>query len=776
MYNRGGVIIKIFKYIKKNIALLMAAIIAFGGLALSRPVQAQAASYIYVNQYNHPEIKYPSSAHPKGTLKSSGCGVCSVWHILCNMTGKQVYSIENFTKLALKSGARIAEGTDIVKLVKAANDSQKEYSLSIVKTEDTNKLKAHLKKGQMAVLHQGGNSSYKIFSNGGHFVTAVGIDSKNQVRVLDSLIWKGKYAESPRKSRIIKSYSDGCLVSLNNVKKTTTKTSYYLVTVSYKKASEKPTIKSVVSNSSQITLTWNSISGAQNYYVQMADNKDFKNAVTINNSNKTCITINEFNKSALQQNKVYYFRVRARKYTGKISSYGSYSNTVSSRLKISVNAPKNLTLSTASNGNTSKDIIASWDKQSDISGYQIQLSQNSDFSNATTTNITNNSYTFNNLNYCLRYYVRIRCYKNVNNVNYYSSWTSQKSTGNGSHTWSNGKCIVCGIKSDIKSVELYDNDYSFLVGDKWPEQSKMKVTYTNGKVAIENFVTYCDELYTGSEGIFSTYFYCGNKQYGPVVYSVEQPKLELNYGKNLINDNQTLYFDDRGSIKIVGSTNSNSGITCKTTGNLIKVSKNGNTFTLSPTKYFTKTSENSEDCKVEFSIKSNGVVHTQVVNFDCAIKGLSNNNSIIYAQQGSNGTQNLSFTETYLDGFAKKFNRSVKLNSVNIGQQKYQFNYYGKSVIITYYVHCKTPTLKTTAKTKAIKLNWNKVSGATQYKLYRSTSQNGKYKCIKTFNSKTSSFTDSKLKSKTRYYYKIKAVGSYSKLNSYMGQASCKTK
>lgn len=776
MYNRGGVIIKTFKYIKKNIALLMAAIIAFGGLALSRPVQAQAASYIYVNQYKHPEIKYPSSAHPNGTLKSSGCGVCSVWHVFCNMTGRQVYSIENFTKLALKSGARIAEGTDIVKLVKAANNSQKEYSLSVVKTEDTNKLKAHLKAGQMAVLHQGGNSSYKIFSNGGHFVTAVGIDSKNQVRVLDSLIWKGKYAESPRKGRIIKSYSDGCLVSLNNVKKTTTKTSYYLITVSYKKAPEKPTIKSIASNSSQMTLTWNSVSGAQNYYVQMADNKDFKNSVTINNSNKTNIAINKFNKSALQQNKIYYFRVRARKYTGKISSYGSYSNTVSSRLKISVNTPKNLTLSTVSNGSTSKDVTANWNKQSDISGYQIQLSQNSDFSNATTTNITNNSYTFKNLNYCLQYYVRVRCYKTIDNVNYYSSWVSQKSTGNGSHTWNNGKCIVCGISSDIKSVELYNNNYSFLINDKWPEQSKMKVIHTNGKVTVENFVTYCDELYTGSEGIFSTYLYCGNKQYGPIVYSVEQPKLELNYEKNMINDNQTLHFDDRGSINITGITNSNSNITCKTTGKLIKVSEKENTFTFSPTKYFTKTSENSEDCKAEFAINSNGVVYTQVINFDCAIKGLFNNNSIIYVQQGSNGTQNLSFTETYLDGSSKKINRSVNLNSVNIGQKKYQFNYYGKSVVVTYYVYCKTPTLKATAKTKAVKLNWNKVSGATQYKLYRSTSKNGKYKCIKTLNSKTSSFTDSKLKSKTKYYYKIKAVGSYSKLNSYKGQASCKTK
>ena len=62
------------------------------------------------------------------------------------------------------------------------------------------------------------------------------------------------------------------------------------------------------------------------------------------------------------------------------------------------------------------------------------------------------------------------------------------------------------------------------------------------------------------------------------------------------------------------------------------------------------------------------------------------------------------------------------------------------------------------------KLEWKKISGAKEYKIYRATSKNGTYKAIKT-TSKTS-YTDKSVKAGKTYYYKVVAVYKSSKANS----------
>ena len=55
-------------------------------------------------------------------------------------------------------------------------------------------------------------------------------------------------------------------------------------------------------------------------------------------------------------------------------------------------------------------------------------------------------------------------------------------------------------------------------------------------------------------------------------------------------------------------------------------------------------------------------------------------------------------------------------------------------------------------------LTWNAVSGATSYKVYRATSQNGTYSLLGTVT--TTSYTNTGAKAGTTYYYKVKAVNS----------------
>lgn len=67
--------------------------------------------------------------------------------------------------------------------------------------------------------------------------------------------------------------------------------------------------------------------------------------------------------------------------------------------------------------------------------------------------------------------------------------------------------------------------------------------------------------------------------------------------------------------------------------------------------------------------------------------------------------------------------------------------------------------IRTTASTK-LKLTWKKAADAEGYKLYRSTSRNGKYQLIKTINSgKKTSYTNTKLTPGKTYYYKIQVIG-----------------
>ena len=90
---------------------------------------------------------------------------------------------------------------------------------------------------------------------------------------------------------------------------------------------------------------------------------------------------------------------------------------------------------------------------------------------------------------------------------------------------------------------------------------------------------------------------------------------------------------------------------------------------------------------------------------------------------------------------------------------------------------CNTPVISTISKDKGkAKITWKKVSGASGYAIYRSTSKNGSYQKIKTLKSgSTLSFIDTNLKSKKTYYYKVKAYKSADMGNVYSAYSSMKS-
>ena len=90
----------------------------------------------------------------------------------------------------------------------------------------------------------------------------------------------------------------------------------------------------------------------------------------------------------------------------------------------------------------------------------------------------------------------------------------------------------------------------------------------------------------------------------------------------------------------------------------------------------------------------------------------------------------------------------------------------------------KTSGVKASAaSSSAIKVSWNKTSGAIGYQIYRATSKSGSYSKVKTTGS--TSFTNTGLAASKTYYYKVRSyrkVGKSTKYSSFSSVVSAKTK
>ena len=82
---------------------------------------------------------------------------------------------------------------------------------------------------------------------------------------------------------------------------------------------------------------------------------------------------------------------------------------------------------------------------------------------------------------------------------------------------------------------------------------------------------------------------------------------------------------------------------------------------------------------------------------------------------------------------------------------------------------------KLTAGKNSVTVKWKKVAGANGYKIYRATSKNGKYTCVKTIKKGgTLSWKNTKLKKGKKYYYKVKAYRIVDKKNVYSNMSLSK--
>ncbi len=113
----------------------------------------------------------------------------------------------------------------------------------------------------------------------------------------------------------------------------------------------------------------------------------------------------------------------------------------------------------------------------------------------------------------------------------------------------------------------------------------------------------------------------------------------------------------------------------------------------------------------------------------------------------------LSYTNTGLATGKNYYYKVRPYRSVDVGKV-----YGSYSSIVYAKPSLSKPTLKLSAGSKKVYIKWDKISGASGYRIYRSTKKDGKYSKIKTIVGKNiNSYTNVKLAKKVTYYYKIRA-------------------
>ena len=167
--------------------------------------------YVIIRQ-NDPlnrTIPYPYNDNGK-TLGSSGCGVCASLMIVRNMTEFEP-KLESYTEKLIEIGARAPYGSNINVI---SDYLHSEYKLNYKCTKDIEKLKEHLREGNMAIAHVGWN---KYFAKSGHFVVVAGIvkdeEENERAIILDPSFKESKYQKQRRIDMGIEYSEDGIVTA-----------------------------------------------------------------------------------------------------------------------------------------------------------------------------------------------------------------------------------------------------------------------------------------------------------------------------------------------------------------------------------------------------------------------------------------------------------------------------------------------------------------------------------------------------------------------------------
>ncbi len=453
---------------------------------------------------------------------------------------------------------------------------------------------------------------------------------------------------------------------------------------------------------------------------------------------------------------------------------------------------------------TSNSILFTWNKIEDCSGYAVYrynetTKKYEEIDILKDNNIT--TYEDKNLSSGQIYKYKIRPYKEVDGEKLYKSYSEEISL----YTKPGKVSIVKATPSTYNSNKVTWNKVSGADGYEVYRATSKTGTYSLRKTTSKDTLYYTNtSLSTGKTYYYKVRAYKlvdGDKKYGdfssvvsakPVLSSTTAKALSASYNSNNITWNKVSGADGYEVYRATSQTGTYSLKRTVTSGSTLSYK---NTSLSTGRTYYYKVRAyrlvNGDKKYGDFS----SVVSAKPVLSSTTAKAVSasyNSNNItwnkvsgadgyeVYRATSQTGTYSLKRTVT------SGSTLSYKNTSLTTGK-----NYYykvkayrmvsGKRVYSSYsrVVSAKpllsTPSVTLSAGTKKAYVKWSKVSGASGYEIYRTTSKTGKYSKVKDITKgSTTSYTNSSLTSKKGYYYKVKAYRTINGKRVYSSYSSVK--
>ena len=237
-----------------------------------------------------------------------------------------------------------------------------------------------------------------------------------------------------RNDKLAKTITDVNTVSWGDTKATTNGTKYVYKVVAYTDAGisdnsasvtiyrlDRPAISSLTNSAAgKMTVKWGKNAKATGYQVQYSTTSTFDSYKTVTITSNTTVSKTI---SSLTEGMTYYVRVRSYLKADSVNYYSMWSAVKTLYI---LNRPSISSLANSAAGK----MTVKWAKNAKATGYQVQYSTSSTFDSYKTVTITSNttvSKVIASLTKGKTYYVRIRSYKKLDSVNYYSMWSAVKS-------------------------------------------------------------------------------------------------------------------------------------------------------------------------------------------------------------------------------------------------------------------------------------------------------------------------------------------------------------
>lgn len=169
----------------------------------SAPAKVIQSSGYQVRFQNVPEFKNVPYGTNGGKIYNAACGPSAACNAL-NAAGIADITIPDMCKLAESSGARYDGGTTESVLLKALT---KKYDFTFTSTNDPKQVRTHLQNGGIVIAHAG--TSYRLFTDHGHYLAVVKIDSSDNVTILDSYWEDDKFTDREIRRKNVKVISTG---------------------------------------------------------------------------------------------------------------------------------------------------------------------------------------------------------------------------------------------------------------------------------------------------------------------------------------------------------------------------------------------------------------------------------------------------------------------------------------------------------------------------------------------------------------------------------------